>query len=109
MTTGPSAGPSSAYPTFNTPASTCFNEVNVLLFDGTLAGFAVDCASAGLARMNGAAATPRAVAPRTWRRFLLICSDMFISSPKRKRGRHMRPAGLRVRFGRHEGEWPPGD
>src|SRR5215510_925606 len=71
MIGGPSAGPSSAYPTLSTPALICFNTANV-----ARAGVVADCACAEPRKRRGAAATPMAAARRNWRRYLLICSGI---------------------------------
>src|SRR5215471_7909705 len=61
MTTGPLAGPASAYPTLRTPASFCLSGAKDVfvpgLTAGTSAGFMFDCAAAEPFMPNWAAAT----------------------------------------------------
>src|SRR5437868_2954681 len=83
MTTGPSAGPASAYPTLRTPASICFSAANEVCDPGlTAAAFAglasLDCALAEPVRANWAAAIPSAAVPMNWRRFWLMSSGMVV-------------------------------
>src|SRR6476620_12486982 len=79
MTTGPFAGPVSAYPTFRTPASICLSESKVSL-DGA-------CMTRSLGALekivvpNRAVTSPVTALPRNWRRSLLISSVML--SPQR--------------------------
>src|SRR6266550_803739 len=47
-TTGPSVGPASAYPTFRTPASTCFSELNDVFGPDFLVFATVTCTSFSL-------------------------------------------------------------
>src|SRR4030095_915903 len=61
MTTGPLAGPASAYPTLRTPASFCLSGAKDVfvpgLTAGTSAGFMFDCAAAEPIMPNWAAAS----------------------------------------------------
>src|ERR1700729_4126414 len=75
MTGGPSAGPASAYPTFNRPASICLSELNDVFVPGLMAGTLPGCAAAVLPIVaSGVAARVMAAAPRSRRRPWLIVS-----------------------------------
>src|SRR5215468_4160893 len=67
MTTGPLAGPASAYPTLRTPASFCLSGAKDVFFPGLTAGisagFMFDCAAAEPILPNWAAATVMAAVP----------------------------------------------
>src|SRR5260370_42504085 len=76
MTGEPLAGPASAYPTFRSPASICFSELNDVFVPGLIGLILPDCASAGPSRASSAAAIVRAAVPRRRRRSWLICSDI---------------------------------
>src|SRR3982074_1660685 len=85
MTTAPSAGPASAYPTFSTPALICFSVPNDVCVPGLIlgrsAGFAaLDCASAEPLTTSWAPAMVIAAVPRKRRRSWLIGSDILIVS-----------------------------
>src|SRR3954453_20889924 len=79
ITTGPLAGPASAYPTFRTPASIRLSEGNEV-FAGVAAGRAwvgvLDCAFASPGNPNWAAAKVRVALSKKRRRSELISSDM---------------------------------
>src|ERR1700712_2571706 len=82
MTTEPSAGPASAYPTFRTPAVICFMETNDVfvpgLIVGTSAGLVLPgCASADPTAPNRAAAIIMEAVPRKRRRRKSASSDIF--------------------------------
>src|SRR5204863_9362602 len=74
MTGGPLAGPASAYPTFRTPASICFNEPNDVFVPGLIGFILRDCAYADPIVASSAAARVRTAVPRRRRRPWLICS-----------------------------------
>ena len=72
MTAGPLIGPASAYPTFNSPASICFKELNDVsepgLIVAILPGFVLaDCALAETVAPSPAARVPAAT-PKKWNR-----------------------------------------
>src|SRR5215471_3758311 len=81
ITVGPFAGPASAYPTFNRPASIFLIEPNEA-FDRGLLGIRssrwvlLDCAPAERLRPSDAAARVVAAVPRNWRRGWLMSSDI---------------------------------
>src|SRR6266852_2843689 len=77
MTAGPLAGPASAYPTFRTPASICFNELNDVFVPGLIGFILVDCASAEPIMSSSAAAMVRTAVPKRRRRSWLISSDIW--------------------------------
>src|ERR1700722_17386983 len=83
MTTGPSAGPASAYPTLRRPASICFNGANDvcvpgLIFDISADFVLLDWAAAEPLKANWAAAMVMAAVPKKRRRSRLISSDVLI-------------------------------
>src|SRR6202162_1206197 len=80
MTGGPLAGPASAYPTFRTPASICFNELNDVFVPGLIGFILVDCASAEPIMSSSAAAMVRTAVPKRRRRSWLISSDICLSN-----------------------------
>src|ERR1700685_265096 len=82
MTTGPLAGPASAYPTFRAPASICFREANEVFVPGLIAGSLVSpgWAPAEPTMLNWAAAMVTAAAPKRRRREWSICSDALVVS-----------------------------
>src|SRR3954469_4893989 len=85
MTTGPSAGPASAYPTFRTPASICFSGPNDVFVPGLLPDASsdlspLDCAFAGPATPSPAAATVKAAVRSRRRRSSSYRSDI-VQSP----------------------------
>src|SRR5262249_29322707 len=85
MTAGPSAGPSSAYPTLRRPASICFKERNDVFVPGLIAGSCADlvvfcCAPAEPMMPSCAAAMLVAAAPRKRRRSWLMPATVPISS-----------------------------
>src|SRR5262245_14194932 len=84
MTGGPSAGPSSAYPTFRTPALICFSARNIVCAPGFTAGSFRDgalpvCAWADAIAPTCAAATAMAAVARKWRRLSSICSGLLLA------------------------------
>src|SRR6478735_7596848 len=81
MTTGPSAGPASAYPTLRTPALICFNGPNEVFVPGLIAGApaGLDCAAAEPVIANGAAASAMAAVLMRRRRSMSICWDICFS------------------------------
>src|SRR5471030_2244915 len=78
ITTGPSAGPASAYPTFRTPALTCFSVPSDVLVPALTVGrFSLpDCACAEPIMPSWVAARVMAAVPRKPRRLGSILSDM---------------------------------
>src|SRR6476620_12504373 len=85
MTTGPSLGPASAYPTLSRPASICFSDANDVLAPGLIARMPpsfvlLGCASAEPFKSSWAAATVTAAVPRKLRRYWLISSDFSVLS-----------------------------
>src|SRR5262245_7828457 len=85
MTAGPSAGPSSAYPTLRRPASICFKERNDVFVPGLIAGSCAGlvvfcCAPAEPMMPSCAAAMLVAAAPRKRRRSWLMPATVPISS-----------------------------
>src|SRR5262245_23875273 len=84
MTTRPSAGPTSAYPTFRTPASICFSTPNDVfvpgISGGTVAGFVMlDCARAD--PMPRWAAAKAVIAPDAARKPRRVGNDDFGEAP----------------------------
>src|SRR4051812_20232704 len=102
MTTGPPAGPTSAYPTSRTPALICFNGPNDVLpglIPSEPVGFAPSgCAFAEPIVANGAAASVMAAPPRKRRRWRLTSLDILLASIGRSPWLSdrfaLRPAGL---------------
>src|SRR6476659_2975261 len=83
MTTGPSLGPASAYPTLSRPALICFSEANDVLVPGLTARMPANlvllgCALAEPFKRSWAAATVTAAVPRKLRRYQLISSDFSV-------------------------------
>src|ERR1700722_16849246 len=79
MTTGPLAGPSSAYPMLRTPVMTCFRGPNDVLVPGGGLEEGAESASLAFAKpamANSATAKLIAEAPKKRRRLGLICSDI---------------------------------
>src|SRR3954471_19500627 len=79
MTTGPVAGPASAYEIFRTPASICFSGPNDTFVPGLISGSFVlaVCAFAGISMPNWAAVA-RAAEPKKLRRWRLISLVLLI-------------------------------
>src|SRR6266850_562794 len=76
MTTGPLAGPASAYPTVNTPASICLRGANEVFVPGLIGLILLDCAPAEPIIASLATARVRTVVPKRRRRSRLISSDI---------------------------------
>src|SRR6266404_4352331 len=74
ITGGPLAGPASAYPTFRSPASICFSELNDVFVPGLIELILRDCASADPIVASSAAARVSTAVPKRRRRSWFICS-----------------------------------
>src|SRR5258708_11277858 len=95
MTTGPSAGPASAYPTLSRPASICFSAAKDVLVPGLIAGNCADfafapCAFADPIEPNRAAASEAPAIAKNWRRRWLISSGISSLSILRRLRAHRR-------------------
>src|SRR5689334_14989439 len=91
ITAGPALGPASAYPTFRSPASTCFSEPNEVFVPGLTAGRSAGgvllaWALAAPNRPSRAAAIVKKAEPANRRRRWLISAD--ISGAPWWTGRH---------------------